>query len=300
MDADHALQNNFHSRHNYADGDIILKSSDNVLFRVHSFLLKASSVVFRHMFEMPHDEREPPDAPITLAEKSGMVATLMDLIYPVDKPPVFKSFSDMEDVVHILDKYEMHPLCVRLEGCVLANDRILKRLGSIDLYVFAAKLGWAGVARYASRLSLDEGIMTTNSLRRLWELEKEDICLLLELHWKRREQLLRPTDILGKLIDADVLPAADDENPTVWTCGCKKVKVTFDDADSAFLDLKQNVSGYLDTHPFGAELQYAFRWEKLGAKVWELKCKACGDRFCTPESLAQETCEEFKNFVTTI
>ena len=68
------------------DADIILRSSDQVNFRVHKSLLALSSSFFKAMLSLP----QPPDREVvdglpvvSLSEDAGLLNSLVSLLYPI-------------------------------------------------------------------------------------------------------------------------------------------------------------------------------------------------------------------------
>ncbi|KZV80050.1 hypothetical protein EXIGLDRAFT_845911 [Exidia glandulosa HHB12029] len=88
-----------HTSFNFADSDVTLRSSDNVLFRVHRANLMACSVTFRDMFHVGKET----DEAVALSEKSSTLAHLLAMCYPAEDPPVDFSLLASGD---ILDCYE--------------------------------------------------------------------------------------------------------------------------------------------------------------------------------------------------
>lgn len=67
----------------FPDADLVLVSSDGVLFRVHSLVLKLASQFFRDMFTIPRDVKESESQePIPMAEREPVLEALLGLIYP--------------------------------------------------------------------------------------------------------------------------------------------------------------------------------------------------------------------------
>ena len=67
------MSQQFHDRYNFDDGDLILLTSDNVKFRVHSVVLKAGSGVFRDMLELARPNEQNSSEPINLSKTRATI-----------------------------------------------------------------------------------------------------------------------------------------------------------------------------------------------------------------------------------
>ncbi|TDL16807.1 hypothetical protein BD410DRAFT_705911, partial [Rickenella mellea] len=127
------------------DADFTLKSSDGVLFKVHSPILKLSSVFFRDLLAMP---RDPLDVgmPVEIAEKSDVLEALLRIIYPHDStPPKPMILEFMCTLQKAAEKYEMHYVTSYIRKEVMVRDD-----DPVALYTLALRSGWKDIARYAS------------------------------------------------------------------------------------------------------------------------------------------------------
>ncbi|KZW03528.1 hypothetical protein EXIGLDRAFT_721745 [Exidia glandulosa HHB12029] len=95
-----------HTSFNFADSDVTLRSSDNVLFRVHRANLMACSVTFRDMFHVGKET----DEAVQLSETSSTLAHLLAMCYPAEDPPVDFSLLASGDILACYEaavKYQM-------------------------------------------------------------------------------------------------------------------------------------------------------------------------------------------------
>ena len=78
--------------------DVVLKSSDNVWFRVPKAILSEASPVFEDMFNLPPEQTTTSDSStlpvVPLAEDSTIIEGLLRLCYPADTAPVDPSTID--------------------------------------------------------------------------------------------------------------------------------------------------------------------------------------------------------------
>ena len=96
-------------RLNVPDADVILRSSDQVNFRVHKSLLAMSSLFFEDLFSLP----QPPDGEkvdglplVQLSEDAGLLTSLISLLYPT--PPIIPgSYEKVFALLAACQKYDM-------------------------------------------------------------------------------------------------------------------------------------------------------------------------------------------------
>ncbi|TFY54143.1 hypothetical protein EVG20_g9833 [Dentipellis fragilis] len=95
----------------FADGDIILRSSDGVQFRLHKLILKIASPVFDDTFSIP----QPPtakidrgsDIPIVdMAENEKVLSMLLSFCYP-GPPPSLNNLGDTIQALAVTRKFQI-------------------------------------------------------------------------------------------------------------------------------------------------------------------------------------------------
>ena len=141
-----------------SDGDVILKSSDGVLFRAHKVILSLASPFFRDMFSLPQ-AGSPPDglanAPvIPFSESSEIIDALLRFIYPEEDPDL-KPVHEIEGAVEAAIKYD-------IPKCISALRKKLIQCASkepIRVFMIACKNNLADVASAAAHLSLRRPIL---------------------------------------------------------------------------------------------------------------------------------------------
>ncbi|TFK33442.1 hypothetical protein BDQ12DRAFT_727764 [Crucibulum laeve] len=98
--------------------DIILRTSDNVEFRVYSLILSLASPVFKTMFALP--QKNHADTPIiTISEDSSTLDALLSFCYPVDAPRL----SDVDltkKVMEATTKYDMPEIIKHVQRQLLS------------------------------------------------------------------------------------------------------------------------------------------------------------------------------------
>ncbi|KZT38163.1 hypothetical protein SISSUDRAFT_962784, partial [Sistotremastrum suecicum HHB10207 ss-3] len=86
------------------DADIVLKTSDNVEFKVFSRILSEASPFFATMFTLP----SPPSSSSTIdiPEESNLIDLLLRFIYPIPDPPI-RSLSTLDALIATSIKYDL-------------------------------------------------------------------------------------------------------------------------------------------------------------------------------------------------
>jgi len=86
-------------------GDVILRSADNVNFRVHTILLSLASPFFHDMFSLPQTSNELQT--IQMTEKADVLVAILQLIYPFEEPASPYAGKLAIDVYKAADKLEI-------------------------------------------------------------------------------------------------------------------------------------------------------------------------------------------------
>jgi hypothetical protein len=142
---------------NVPDADIILRSSDQVNFRVHKSLLTMSSPFFEDLLSLP----QPPDGEladglplIQLSEDAGLLNSLISVLYPI--PPVIPgSYEEVFALLAACQKYDM--------TSIQSHIRAEIKLGTFPVpfgteafrgYAVASSMGLIPEMESAARLTL--------------------------------------------------------------------------------------------------------------------------------------------------
>ena len=143
------------------EASIIVRSSDQVKFRVHKSVLAMSSPFFKDLLSLP----QPPDAEIvdglpvvTLPEHAGLLSSLISLLYPIT-PIIPDSYQKVFALLAACQKYEMES--------VQSNIRFAIKHGKFpapvkaegfSAYAIASGMGLVPEAEDAARLTLDRSM----------------------------------------------------------------------------------------------------------------------------------------------
>ncbi|KAF9788191.1 hypothetical protein BJ322DRAFT_613704 [Thelephora terrestris] len=141
-----------------SDGDVALKSSDEVLFRAHRVILSLASPFFKDMFSLPQASPQLDGSGtghiVPFTEPSETIDTLLRFVYP-DEDPDLKHVQEIEGVVEAAIKYDM-------PKCISAMRKKLILCASkepIRVFMIACKNNLADVASAAAHLSLRRPIL---------------------------------------------------------------------------------------------------------------------------------------------
>ncbi|KAH7890927.1 hypothetical protein F5I97DRAFT_107081 [Phlebopus sp. FC_14] len=142
------------------DADVILRSSDNVEFRVFKVILSLASPVFESLFSLPQPD-DPALLPITyvpgsppiveLAEDSATLEAILLLCYPGSKAILAPSVRSVWDFAAALTKYDME--AVMGEGKEVILSQFVEK-HAVSIYALACHFGWRDVAERAAAETL--------------------------------------------------------------------------------------------------------------------------------------------------
>ncbi|KLO10944.1 hypothetical protein SCHPADRAFT_999218 [Schizopora paradoxa] len=295
-----------HPKYAAADGDVVLVSSDNVKFKVHSLILREASTVFEGMVNMPAPQPDgagnSSDHEVKLEEPSFVVESLMDAIYPRETLPTVSNYAQAWEIAKAADKYMIGRALSILQAIILQNEELRKQ--TLRLYKLARRYQWTDVIASSSRASLDKPLlnflyMDLETQEQFFELSKEDAEDLLRLHKDRIIDILNfDAQTMTKFdCDTDVYGEDTEEGPkllTIWRCPARTINGCpgYGDPeriDAALISFKNEVERYLSQNPAAPGL---FQREAFGEKFKEfvrtsgfewIKCNSCKKPFADEE-----------------
>jgi hypothetical protein len=159
------------------DAELIIRSSDNVDFRVFKSFLSVASSVFKDMFALPQgpvgvtDQEMRDGLPvIQITEESRIVETLLRFCFPniLTSVPVLKTVDEMLPMLEVSIKYGIGILENRMRE-TLFSPPVVKE-GAMKLFVIAFQHGWEKETRVAARYTLYQPVW-----ERLYVVELESI-----------------------------------------------------------------------------------------------------------------------------
>ncbi|KAI0057431.1 hypothetical protein BV25DRAFT_1428056 [Artomyces pyxidatus] len=146
-----------------ADADIIIRSCDNVEFRLHKTMLWKASTTFSDMFPshpLPPNSRNDTQPtsrdglPITaLSEDGRTLDHLFRLIYPVDNPKL-SSMDDVRSTLEVLEKYRVDAFPRTIEQTLLKAAEAEPEA----VYALACRYKLRSIAQTAARMTLRKPI----------------------------------------------------------------------------------------------------------------------------------------------
>ncbi|KAI0339872.1 hypothetical protein BDW22DRAFT_550945 [Trametopsis cervina] len=95
------------------DADVIIRTSDNVDFRVHKLILKRASSVFDDMFNVPTTVHAEEIQTVVVTEDGSTLTKLFQLCYPMSGPS-FDNIQQIGKLLRVCDKYQMVDMMNRL------------------------------------------------------------------------------------------------------------------------------------------------------------------------------------------
>ncbi|OCH87165.1 hypothetical protein OBBRIDRAFT_782079 [Obba rivulosa] len=167
---------------NSDDGDIVMRSSDNVDFCAHKLILAQASPVLKGILEIPQPRpsTESIRPVVRFSEDSTTLDSILRMLYGVPSPPS----SDIDYVRPVLaaaEKYEFHSVAERVRERLMDWAAIERE--PLRVYGLACGAGFEDVARQAAKLlvrhpiggpySEDLRCMTGGAYHRLVEYHEE-------------------------------------------------------------------------------------------------------------------------------
>lgn len=147
---------------NRTDADILLRSTDQVYFRLHKVLLTIASTVFQSMFSLserangssPGDEIIDGLRVVDVEERAEYLDILLRFCYPpaVTETPVLSSLDTIQTVLRLAQKYNMHGVLSLLRTQLVA-PKILDE-ESMRVFAFACHHRMKDEMRIAARYTL--------------------------------------------------------------------------------------------------------------------------------------------------
>lgn len=203
------------------DADVVLSSSDGVLFCVPSMTLKMTSAWFRTMFTLPQgsppassrltnrNQRDTTTIPtdpemIGLCEDASTLEPLLRMICGLEIPTL-ESWDAIEPVLYAAEKYDM-PGPASIMRALLRSPSFTDT--PLRLYAAACHFGWAEDARAASTRSLTLNLYDPVHKPSLLHLRTADLYALFALHHERRAQFRARIADAPFLTDAQLVDTA--------------------------------------------------------------------------------------------
>lgn len=162
----------FHPDFNYPEDDVVLKTSDNVGFRVHSAILRRASTVFSDMLALAQSPSVPlpnGDIAIPLEESKEVVELGLSIVSsrPIS-PTSLSNHHSFRRVVLFCDKYGMNGALSMLEAYAqVASAGLEPKFLATFTYSLAREVGWTKLATDLILPCLEYDIAQSDALRLL-------------------------------------------------------------------------------------------------------------------------------------
>lgn len=194
-----SCKSSYHPLFSNPNGDVVLRSSEGTLYRLHSYTLRASSGLFDTMFSLPQpkicrlsqnhhrstsgDARLYPDI-LDVYEADFPMAEVLKFIYGI-LTPLRTSFDEIEAILALAEKWDTQGAISNLRP-VFSSPQFIDQY-PIRCYVLSRHYGWDYEARLASTRTLTLNLYEPIHAHSLNQLSSKDLRLLLNLHRKRRD-----------------------------------------------------------------------------------------------------------------
>lgn len=168
----------------FPDGDIVLKSSDGVKFRVDSAILRRASPFFFTMLQLPspHEDLHSLPVPIEMSETADVLDDILRSIYPASAPLKIVEHGHAIELLRAVDKLQISKTSINnvLEIYVGALSPPLRAYAmAVEFGLSAARR--AAVRRFIQRNGvdhLDDDILELKyvegrSLLNLWRIRRD-------------------------------------------------------------------------------------------------------------------------------
>lgn len=176
-----------HSFFKAPNADIILQSSDGVLFHNFKWILAEASPVFREMLGPPATTpiSTPLDFPerIVLLEPASTLDPLLRLIYPVAPQPEFTCLTTLRVVLAAALRYEVALASNALRQALVSPNFLENE--TLRVYAIACQFGLDDEAKIISRATLAIALLDEPLCDELKNISAYDYCRLLNLRRTR-------------------------------------------------------------------------------------------------------------------
>ncbi|KAL5512749.1 hypothetical protein ACEPAG_3015 [Sanghuangporus baumii] len=180
-------------------GDIILRTSDNVDFRVFRIILDLASPVFRDMLSMPQpplqDEGTVGTPVVSVSESSAALDIVLRFCYPIIQPQLdCDNMSVIAEVLHAATKYDIDAAIIQTRAAFRARAEASNE-NALAAYAIACSLKLEEEARAAAMAYLKWPALSV-SVPELASLPALDYHNLLDFH-------MRVCRAVGGLLDQE-------------------------------------------------------------------------------------------------
>jgi len=254
----------FHPRFAAPNADVVLRSNEGTLYRIHSHTLRSSSGLFRSMLSLPQPETDLPEAGyIPIHEPDAVLERLLLLLCGLPIPK-WESYDEIERVLTLAENLDCPGPISMIRLAVTSPELLMS--DPLHLYAISVHFGWKSEAKLASTHTLSLDLYDIAHAPALNRLSSKDLLPLLALHRARRDQF-------KVLIDSDERFAAGNGNPY----HCSRCGVTQLD-NQTWRIFKDLLFVEMDKRPLGEDLR-----TPLGKLANSPEAEACWVAKCQKE-----------------
>ncbi|KAJ7223637.1 hypothetical protein C8J57DRAFT_234728 [Mycena rebaudengoi] len=177
-----------------SNGDVILRSSDNVDFHVHRVVLSLASPFFKTMFCLPQPKDEP-EVPVISTQESCLVLDRALRFWYPGAEPVIQNLTQLREVLEILiSKYDMQ--FVSSNGKRYLREYLEKE--AVAVFAIACHHRWGDVATEAARetLKLSLRVFDHEPSPEVFTLTTKNYHSLLRYHFRCGTAAKSCTDVI--------------------------------------------------------------------------------------------------------
>ncbi|KAG6917640.1 hypothetical protein DXG01_001747 [Tephrocybe rancida] len=197
----------FHPEFSFPDADVILRSFEGTLYRIHSYTLRTTSGLFDTMFSLPQPPKckaepqgrgqaspgngddEPEEIPIY--ESDFVLERLLRLLCSIPIPS-WESYDDVDRVLTAAEKWDTPGPIASIRAALTCPEFLTS--DPLRLYVLAKHFDWKDEAKLAATQTLKLNLHDPVYAPTLARLSSKDLLPLLSLHRKRRDTFKRLLD----------------------------------------------------------------------------------------------------------
>jgi len=183
-----------------AEADVIIRSSDDVDFRVYKLLLCLASSFFKDMFSLPQgssgnffsDQKIEGGLPvIQMTENCQIVEKLLMFCYPhlLAQAPRLSTIEEILPILEAAMKYGIVELESRAKEALVTRPLIEER--PLQVFAIACRYRWGQVARIAARHAVRQPFQEWHYVTELESISGEDYYRLRKYHWECSEAAMR-------------------------------------------------------------------------------------------------------------
>ncbi|KAF8320527.1 uncharacterized protein EI90DRAFT_2939226 [Cantharellus anzutake] len=181
--------------------DVVLRSKENIHFRVHSIILRNTSSFFRTMFSLPQTGSSSSEAEhcLHLDEEDWVIEAALRMCcgMPIQIEHL-RSFDTIEPLLHFCDKYGMNGPISIMQAAISSPELISD---PIRLYKLACQFSWEAEMQLSARLALRFDFTHPDIISQLSGIDFADFARLLGLVRRRKDifesRLNNPDDFNG-------------------------------------------------------------------------------------------------------